>query len=59
MAIMPNLSYQTFIIPPQKLGNRRNVVSRNASTKNRAVKNTSHTDGEFDDANVSTIFAAF
>ena len=55
MATKPNLSYHIFIISPQKLGNKRKVVRRNASTIKRAVANANHEEGEFEDANVSVI----
>jgi isopropylmalate/homocitrate/citramalate synthase len=55
MATIPNLSYHTLIIEPQKLGKRRNVVNRKASTIQRAVKKLNHVVGELEDANVSDI----
>jgi hypothetical protein len=55
MATKPNVSYHTFIISPQKLGNKRKDARRDASTIKRAVANANHDEGEFEDANVSNI----
>ena len=55
MATSPNLSYQTFIKDPQKLGKSLNVVNRKASIIQRAVKKLAHVVIDSEDANVSDI----
>ena len=57
MATNPNVSYHTFIISHQKLGNKRKVVRRHASTTKRAVANANHDVGELEDASVSVIYS--
>ena len=52
MATKPNLSYHTFIIEPQKLGKRRNVVRSRASIIQRAVKKLNHVLVELEEDNV-------
>jgi hypothetical protein len=56
IATNPNLSYQTLIKSPQKRGNIRKVVSKNASIIKRPVKKANHIWGELIVANDKDIF---